>query len=147
MTDTVGTAKLEISAVVQRHVQRDAAIGAAGIADGHPFFNLAGLGFEAEIAARYKKDAGLYQARERRAVTTFVVPTEDAAKALAARIDANGPLAVRVSKQIVKESRGWAMDERYAKQGQLIAPVFVSHDAREGAAAFAEKRKPQWKGR
>ena len=71
----------------------------------------------------------------------------DAAKALAARIAANGPLAVRVSKQIVKESRGWAMDERYAKQGQLIGPVFVSHDAREGAAAFAEKRKPNWTGK
>ncbi|MBU2586668.1 MAG: SurA N-terminal domain-containing protein [Alphaproteobacteria bacterium] len=40
----------------------------------------------AEIAARYKRDAAKYQASERRAVTSFVVPTEDAAKALAARI-------------------------------------------------------------
>lgn len=71
----------------------------------------------------------------------------EGAKALAARIAANGPLAVRVSKQIVKESRGWAMDERYANQGKLIAPVFVSADAREGAAAFAEKRKPNWTGK
>ncbi|MEE4289583.1 MAG: crotonase/enoyl-CoA hydratase family protein [Erythrobacter sp.] len=71
----------------------------------------------------------------------------DAAKALAAKIAANGPLAVQVSKQIIRESRGWAMDERYAKQAQLIAPVFVSEDAREGAAAFAEKRAPNWKGK
>ena len=71
----------------------------------------------------------------------------DGAKALAASIAANGPLAVRVSKQIMKESRGWAMDERYDKQAQLIGPVFVSEDAREGAAAFAEKRKPNWKGK
>lgn len=71
----------------------------------------------------------------------------DAAKALAARIAANGPLAVRVSKQVMKESRGWAMEDRYTKQGELIAPVFVSEDAREGAAAFAEKRKPNWKGK
>ena len=41
---------------------------------------------EAEIAARYKRDAAQYQATERRAVTAFVVPTQDAAKALAARI-------------------------------------------------------------
>ncbi len=41
---------------------------------------------EAEIAARYKRDAAQYQASERRAVTAFVVPTQDAAKALVARI-------------------------------------------------------------
>ena len=71
----------------------------------------------------------------------------DGAKELAAKIAANGPLAVRVSKQIVKQSRGWPLDERYDKQAQLIGPVFVSEDAREGAAAFAEKRKPNWKGK
>ena len=71
----------------------------------------------------------------------------DGAKALAAKIVANGPLAVKVSKQIIKESRGWPMDERYDRQGKLIAPVFVSHDAREGAAAFAEKRAPNWTGK
>ncbi|MEE4317231.1 MAG: SurA N-terminal domain-containing protein [Erythrobacter sp.] len=41
---------------------------------------------EAEIEARYKRDADQYKASERRAITSFVVPTEDAAKALAARI-------------------------------------------------------------
>lgn len=70
-----------------------------------------------------------------------------AAKELAASIVANGPLAVRVSKQVIKQSRGWPMDERYTRQTQLIAPVFISEDAREGAAAFAEKRAPNWKGR
>lgn len=74
-------------------------------------------------------------------------PALDGAMALAATIAANGPLAVKVSKQIVKQSRGWPMDERYDRQAQLIAPVFVSEDAREGAAAFAEKRKPNWKGK
>ena len=71
----------------------------------------------------------------------------DGAKALAAKIAANGPLAVKVSKQIMKESRAWPMNERYDRQGKLIAPVFVSEDAREGAAAFAEKRAPNWKGK
>ena len=69
------------------------------------------------------------------------------AKALAKTIVANGPLAVRVSKQVIKQSRGWPMEERYTRQTQLIAPVFVSEDAREGAAAFAEKRAPNWKGK
>ena len=70
-----------------------------------------------------------------------------AAKELATSIVANGPLAVRVSKQVIKQSRGWPMDERYTRQTQLIAPVFISEDAREGAAAFAEKRAPNWKGK
>ena len=69
------------------------------------------------------------------------------AKELAASIVANGPLAVKVSKRIIRESRGWPMDERYRRQTELIAPVFVSQDAREGAAAFAEKRKPNWTGK
>jgi len=71
----------------------------------------------------------------------------EGAKALAAKIVANGPLAVKVSKQVIKESRGWAMEDRYDKQAKLIAPVFVSSDAREGAAAFAEKRAPNWTGK
>ncbi|MEP3422980.1 MAG: crotonase/enoyl-CoA hydratase family protein [Erythrobacter sp.] len=71
----------------------------------------------------------------------------EGAMALAAKIAANGPLAVRVSKQVMKESRAWAMADRYDNQAKLIAPVFVSEDAREGAAAFAEKRAPNWKGK
>lgn len=46
----------------------------------------------AEIAARYNRDAAQYQATERRRVTSFVVPTEDAAKALAAKIRGGMPL-------------------------------------------------------
>ncbi len=71
----------------------------------------------------------------------------DGALELAKKIVANGPLAVRVSKAIVKQSRGWPMEERYDRQAELIAPVFVSEDAREGSLAFAEKRAPNWKGK
>lgn len=40
----------------------------------------------AEIATRFQRDAARYQASERRAISSFVVPTQDAAKALAARV-------------------------------------------------------------
>jgi enoyl-CoA hydratase len=70
----------------------------------------------------------------------------DAAKTLAAKISANGPLAVAVSKQVVLESGDWSSDEMWKKQGALVMPVFVSKDAIEGATAFAEKRPPNWKG-
>lgn len=66
---------------------------------------------------------------------------------LAHTIAANGPLAVRVSKQIIVESADWASDEKAAKQDPLIQGVFNSQDAIEGAKAFAEKRAPQWTGK
>ena len=71
----------------------------------------------------------------------------DGALELAQAINANGPLAVRISKQIIEESRGWDRDERWDNQSKLTPQVFMSEDAREGAAAFAEKRAPNWKGK
>ena len=71
----------------------------------------------------------------------------DAAIELANAITANGPIAVRVSKQIVNESRGWPLDERWDRQAELLPQVFMSEDAREGSLAFAEKRPPNWKGK
>ena len=74
-------------------------------------------------------------------------PAVEAALELAAAIVANGPLAVKVSKQVIVESRSWPEDQMWKKQQELVAPVFTSQDAREGAAAFAEKRAPNWTGK
>jgi len=79
-----------------------------------------------------------------------IVPKGDALKAaieLAGRITANGPLATAASKRVVVESFDWSREEMWAKQQAIIAPVFTSADAREGAAAFAEKRAPNWQGK
>jgi len=73
-------------------------------------------------------------------------PAIEGAMALAREITDNGPAAVRVSKQIISESRGWPQGERWERQDALLPEVFKSPDAREGAAAFAEKRKPNWTG-
>ena len=69
-----------------------------------------------------------------------------AAIELAEKITANGPLAVAATKRIIVESRGWSPEEMWAKQTKVLAPVFMSNDAKEGAIAFAEKRPPKWTG-
>ncbi len=71
----------------------------------------------------------------------------DAAKEMAKLIAANGPMAVIASKQVIDESQDWTVSEMYAEQQKIIEPIFSSHDAIEGATAFAEKRAPNWQGK
>jgi len=78
-----------------------------------------------------------------------VVPADQvvtAALALAEQICPNAPLAVRTSKEIMKQSMGLSEDESWEMNTRLIVPIFTSADAMEGASAFAEKRPPVWKG-
>jgi enoyl-CoA hydratase len=70
-----------------------------------------------------------------------------AALQLAASIVANAPLAVAASKRIILESADWPMAEMFARQEAIAQPVIASADAREGAAAFTEKRAARWQGR
>ncbi len=71
----------------------------------------------------------------------------DAALVLAASITANGPLAVAASKRAIVQSRDWDEGDMWKNQSEVLGNLFMSEDAREGAAAFAQKRKPEWKGR
>jgi enoyl-CoA hydratase len=74
-------------------------------------------------------------------------PAIEGAKELAWRVAENGPLALIASKAIIRESHEWTEAEMWDKQNAHTMPVFTSSDAREGAAAFAEKRKPNWQGK
>jgi enoyl-CoA hydratase/carnithine racemase len=78
-----------------------------------------------------------------------IVPAGDALAAatrLAARIAQNAPLALAATKRVIVESADWDSASAFERQGQIIAPVFGSKDAMEGAMAFAEKRAPNWSG-
>jgi enoyl-CoA hydratase len=78
-----------------------------------------------------------------------LVPAGEAlaqARALAAEIGRNAPLSLAATKRIMAESADWPMAEAFDRQDDIVRPVFTSADAMEGAAAFAEKRPPVWRG-
>lgn len=68
----------------------------------------------------------------------------DSAVTLAQQIAANGPLAVQASKRVMAEARLWDDESQFERQRAITDAVFASHDAAEGARAFAEKRTPVW---
>ena len=84
-----------------------------------------------------------------RGLVNRVVPAADLMEAtlvLAGTIAANGPIALRTTKQLVRRAvlddpkTGWGTPEE-------LSAVFGSDDAKEGAKAFLEKRPPNWTGR
>ncbi|MFF1450303.1 crotonase/enoyl-CoA hydratase family protein [Streptomyces sp. NPDC058274] len=66
---------------------------------------------------------------------------------LARTISRNGPLAVRVTKQVMAEAPKWPAGQAWERMRAITGPVFASEDAKEGPRAFAEKRAPRWTGR
>ncbi len=79
-----------------------------------------------------------------------VVPRDQVmpeARRLADTICLNGPLAVRACKQSAKESTFLPLREALINEMSFSTGVFMSEDAKEGIAAFKEKRAPVWRGR
>ncbi len=68
------------------------------------------------------------------------------ARQLADRICANGPLAVRVTKELAWRGLETPLEEALRLYAALGALVRASEDAREGPRAFAEKRQPRFTG-
>ena len=67
--------------------------------------------------------------------------------ALAERIGENSPIAVRLSRQLVREAAELPEADGWQRTNELAIQIFASGDAVEGATAFAEKRKPVWKSK
>jgi enoyl-CoA hydratase/carnithine racemase len=79
-----------------------------------------------------------------------VVPAADlmpTAEAIAGKILENGPLAVRAVKEVAMRGLDMTLQEGLLLEAQKSGPIFSTEDAREGPLAFAQKRKPVYKGK
>lgn len=81
-------------------------------------------------------------------VVSAVFPNErllDEARALAARIATNPPLAVRRAKQALQLARA-SSQELKTHARDALAELVRTEDHKESVAAFLEKREPQYRG-
>ena len=69
------------------------------------------------------------------------------AEAMAGRICENGPLAVRAVKELAYRGMEMSLTNGLKLEQEIGARLIKTEDAMEGPRAFAEKRKPAWKGR
>ena len=79
-----------------------------------------------------------------------VVPASDvleSALELGRIIAANGPLAVRRTKQLLAGTRELPVTECWTEIRAAVSEIFATEDAHEGGQAFLERRAPLWKGR
>ena len=70
----------------------------------------------------------------------------EAAQVLAGRIRACGPVAVGMAKRLLREGHDAPLAAGLQLEQAVGAVLYGTDDAREGIAAFVEKRKPQFRG-
>lgn len=83
-------------------------------------------------------------------IVNHVVPVgQTCAKAveLAEKIAENAPISVRISKQLSYAALDLSYEDAVALSAKLGREMLDSEDRHEGVRAFAEGRKPVWKGR
>jgi enoyl-CoA hydratase len=87
---------------------------------------------------------------ERSGLVSRVVPARDLlrdARETAIKIAEKSPLAVRAIKEAVNRSYETTLREGLLFERRLFHALFATEDQAEGMAAFAEKRKPQFRGK
>jgi len=82
-------------------------------------------------------------------ISDVVAPDElmNLAKKLALKIAGNAPLSVKAAKQAAVMGLEMTLEQGIAFSHLLWGALRDTEDRKEGFAAFAEKRAPQWRGR
>ncbi|MET0137180.1 MAG: enoyl-CoA hydratase-related protein, partial [Sphingobium sp.] len=83
-------------------------------------------------------------------IVNHVVPVGqacDKAVEIAEKIAENAPVSVRISRQLSYAALDLAYADAVVLSKELGAEMLDSEDRLEGVRAFAEGRKPVWKGR
>ncbi len=68
-----------------------------------------------------------------------------AVEELVAAIVSKPRVAIKMGKELVYRQREMGLESAYQLAGQTMATNMLDADAQEGAQAFAQKRKPQWR--
>ena len=71
----------------------------------------------------------------------------DRSRRLAERICENGPMAVRMTKEMTLRSRDMSLADGLRLYQEYSNRIFSSADMIEGTRSFAEKRKPDFQNR
>jgi enoyl-CoA hydratase len=71
---------------------------------------------------------------------------ESTANDIAMRIARNAPIAVQITKHLVRISESTSIDLGLAYENDMAMYCFTTKDSQEGIAAFCEKRTPQFTG-
>ncbi|AZI58442.1 enoyl-CoA hydratase/isomerase family protein [Nakamurella antarctica] len=65
---------------------------------------------------------------------------------IAERIARNSPIAVQLTKHLIRTSQSTSLEVGLAHENDLFAYCFTTNDSQEGRAAFAERRPPNFAG-
>ncbi|WP_051898795.1 enoyl-CoA hydratase/isomerase family protein [Sciscionella sediminilitoris] len=71
----------------------------------------------------------------------------DTALELAGELASGAPLAVREAKRLIEDGVQQSLGAALTTEQRVLGTLFATEDAKEGIAAFAEKRTPRFSGR